>query len=151
MGGTIDRTAICETQPPRNTNTSTGSLGYDVYPAMVHVTTSQLSSTVSSQRLGHSKCDTPSQLFTPDSQPRHGGAILQAAQRHRCNTPSQLISLVLVTATLELLGFEICLQQAISIPRHKVLLVLPLRCLAYRAVDRGAFAISLSPSRQSMQ
>ena len=32
------------------------------------------SSPVSSQRLGHSKCDAPSQLFTPDSQPRHDGS-----------------------------------------------------------------------------
>ena len=47
--------------------------------------TSQLSSPVSSQRLSHNKCDAtsqlgysksdaPSQLFTPDSQPRHGSS-----------------------------------------------------------------------------
>ena len=59
-----------------------------------------------------------------------------------CDAPSQLISLVLLTASLELLGFEIRSQQAISIPKRRVLLVLPLRRLPYRAVDRGAFAIS---------
>ena len=80
-------------------------------------------------------------------------ANLQAARQLwctvTCGAPSQLISLVLLTASLELLGFEIRSRQAISIPKHKVLLVSPLRCLANRAVDRGAFAISLSPSRQA--
>ena len=59
-----------------------------------------------------------------------------------CDAPSQLISLVLLTASLELLGFGIRSRQAISIPKRKVLLVSPLRHLAYRAVDRGASAIS---------
>ena len=40
----------------------------------------------------------------------------------------------LVTASLELLGFEIRSRQAISIPKRKVLLVSPLRRLAYRAL-----------------
>ena len=66
-----------------------------------------------------------------------------------CDAPSQLISLVLLTASLELLGFEIRSRQAISIPKRKMLLVSLLRRLAYRAVDRGAFAVSLSPSRQA--
>ena len=34
-------------------------------------------------------------------------------------------------------------------PLRKVLLVSPLRRLAYRDVDQGAFAISLSPYRQA--
>ena len=58
-----------------------------------------------------------------------------------CDAPSQLI-LVLLTASLELLGFEIHSRQAISIPKRKVLLVSPLRRLAYRTVDRRAFVIS---------
>ena len=75
---------------PRNANVPNGSLGYDVYPADgTRDTTSQLSSPVSSQRLGHSsmqhttqsKCDAPSQLFTPYSQPRHGDSNSSAAQR----------------------------------------------------------------------
>ena len=72
--------------------------------------------------------------------------ILQAAQQLwrtvTCDAPSQLISLVLLTASLELLGFEIRSRQAISITKRNVLLVSPLRRLAYRAVDRRAFAIS---------
>ena len=72
-------------------------------------------------------------------------AILQRLS----GAPSQLIPLVLLTVSLELLGFEIRSRQAISIPKRKVLLVSPLRRLAYRAVDRKAFAISLSPSRQA--
>ena len=59
-----------------------------------------------------------------------------------CDAPSQLISLVLLTASLEQLGFEIRSWQAISIPKRKMLLVSPLRHLAHRAVDRGAFPIS---------
>ena len=93
----------------------------------------------------HSYLQTPSRDMV--------AAILQAAQQLwrtvTCDAPSQLISLVLVTANLELLGFEIRSRQAISILKRKVLLVSPLRRLAYRAVDRGAFAISLSPSRQA--
>ena len=49
--------------------------------------------------------------------------------------------LVLLTASLELLGFEIRSWEAISIPKRKMLLVSPLRRLADWAVDRGAFAI----------
>ena len=128
----------------------TGSLGYDVYPANGTCdATSQLSSPVSSQRLSHSKCDALSQLFTPDSQPRHGGSNSSGSS---AIVTAQLISLVLLTASLELLGFGIRSRQAISIPKRKVLLVSPLRRLPYRAVDRGAFAISryrLSPSRQA--
>ena len=78
MGETIDRAVVRETRArqPLNANVPTGSLGYDVYPWAngTRDATSQLSSPVSSQRLGHSKCDAPSQLFTPDSQPRHGGS-----------------------------------------------------------------------------
>ena len=66
-----------------------------------------------------------------------------------CDALSQVISLVLLTASLELLGFGIRSRQAISIPKRKVLLVSPLRRLPYRAVDRGAFAISFIPSRQA--
>ena len=128
---------------PRDANVRTGSLDYDVYPANgTRDATSQLSSPVSSQRLGHgkssggyttlrcstpphSKCDTPSQLFTPDSQPRHCGSNFQAAQplwrTVTCDLPSQLISLVLVTASLVLLRFEIPSRQAISIPKRKIL------------------------------
>ena len=115
--------------------------------------TSQLSSHVSSHRLSHSKCDAPSQLSTPESQPRHGGSNFQAARQLwrtvTCDALSQLISLVLLTACLDLLGFGIRSRKAISIPKRKVLLLLPLRCLPYRAVDRGAFAISFIPSRQA--
>ena len=78
----------------------------------------------------HSKCDAPSQLFTPDSQPRHGGSNYSggsAIVTHvTCDAPSQLISLVLLTASLEL--------QAISISKRKMLLVSPLRRLAYRVI-----------------
>ena len=59
-----------------------------------------------------------------------------------CDAPSQLISLVLVTASLELLGFEIRSRQAVAIPKRKVLLVSPLRHLAYRAVDPGKSAMA---------
>ena len=52
-----------------------------------------------------------------------------------CDAPSQLIYLVLLTASLELLGFKIRSRQAISIPKRKVLLVSPLRRLPYRAVS----------------
>ena len=91
-----------------------------------HPTHRLCTSPVSSQRLGHSKCD----------------------------TSSQLISLVLLPASLALLGFEIRLRQPISIAKRKVLLVSPLRRLAYRAVDRGAFVISryryLPPRKRAM-
>ena len=64
----MDRAAVRETQHS-NHATQMCSFGYDVYPANgTHDATSQLSSPVSSQRLGHSECDAPSQLFTPDSQ-----------------------------------------------------------------------------------
>ena len=93
VGGTIDRAATCDSaRQPCDANVSNASLGYDVYPANgTRDAKSQLSSPVSSQRLSHgkssggymtlqcstpphSKCDAPSQLFTPDSQPRHGGS-----------------------------------------------------------------------------
>ena len=77
VGGWDNRSSSCtrDSTQPRNANVSTGSLGCDVYPANgTRDATSQLSSPVSSQRLGHSKCDALSQLFTPDSQPRHGGS-----------------------------------------------------------------------------
>ena len=69
-------------------------------------------------------------------------AVLQAAQHLwrtvTCDAPSQLISLILLTASLELLGLEIRSRQTLSIPKRTMLLVSPLRRLAYRAVDRGA-------------
>ena len=135
-----------------------GSLGYDVYPANgTRDAKSQLSSPVSSQRLSHgkssggymtfqcstplhSKCDAPSPLFTPDSQSRHGDSNSSGGSARNCDAPSQLISLVLVTATLALLGTEIPSRQVISIPNRKMLLVSQLRRLAHGAVDRGAFA-----------
>ena len=55
----MDRAAVRETQHS-NHATQMCSFGYDVYPANgTHDATSQL---------GHSECDAPSQLFTPDSQ-----------------------------------------------------------------------------------
>ena len=84
--GTIDRAAVRETQHG-NHATQMCPLAHwatTYIQQTVNVTQRQLSSAVSSQRLGHSKCDAPSQLFTLDSQPRHGGrlaAILQAAQQ----------------------------------------------------------------------
>ena len=152
---------------PRDVNVPNGSLGYDVYPGNgTRDATSQLSSPVSSQRLGHgkgsggymtlqcstpphSRCDAHSQLFTPDSQPRHGDS--------NCDAPSQLISLVLVTARLALLGSEIPSRQAISIPKCKMLLVSPLTRLGGFSASgcwSGSFcdiAISLSFSRQVAQ
>ena len=91
-----------------------------------------------------------------DSQPRHGGSnpsggAQQLWRTVTCDPPSQLISLVLLTGSLELLGFEIRSRQAISIPKRKVLLDSPLRRLAYRALigEHRDIAISLSPSRQA--
>ena len=46
----------------------------NIYSNGTRDATSQLSSPVSSQRLGHSKGDAPSQLFTANTQPRHGGS-----------------------------------------------------------------------------
>ena len=80
VGGTMDRAAVRETQH--------GYHATQMCPMAHWATTSQLSSPVSSQRLGHgkssggymtlqcstpphSKCHAPSQLFAPDSQPRH--------------------------------------------------------------------------------
>ena len=62
--------------------------------------------------------ETRPQLFTPDSQSRHGGSNSSGGSAI-VTQPSQLISLVLLTASLELLGFEIRSRQAISIPKRK--------------------------------
>ena len=93
------------------------------------------------QRLGPSKCDAPSQPFTPDSQPRHGGSNSSGGSAivtrlSNCDAPSQLISLVLLTASLALLRFDIRSRPAISITKRKKLLASPLRRLAHRAVGR---------------
>ena len=116
--------------------------------------TSQLSSPVSSHRLSHAK-SSGGYTTLQCSRPPHSRLTVDTRWQQffrrlaNCDAPSQPISLVLITASLELLGFEIRSRQAISIPKRKMLLVSPLRRFAQRAVDRGAFAISRSPSRQA--
>ena len=84
-----------------------------------------------------------SYLHHADCQPRHGDSNSSGGSAIACDAPWQLIiSLVLVTTRLALLGSEIPSQQPISILKRKMLLVSPLRRLARRAIARGAFAIS---------
>ena len=139
LGGTTDRTAVRETQrhsylyQSRHRDSSMASLWTDfwLFNSARHPT-ANVTHRHSYLHKTHSR-----DMVT---------AILQAAQQLwrtvTCDAPSQLISLVLVTASLALLGSEIPSRQAILIPKRKMLLV-SLGRLAHRA-----FAISLSPSRQ---
>ena len=155
VGGWDNRSSSCtrdSARQPHNANVPTGSLGYDVYPTTVHVTDIFYSYLHQSRHRDSATETRPQQVWrtVTDIYTRLTAETWWQQFFRRlsnCDAPSQLISLV--TASLELLGFEIRSRQAISIPKHKVLLVSPLRCLANRAVDRGAFAISLSPSRQA--
>ena len=126
MGGTLDRPAVREIQH--------GNHATQMCTLAHWATLIGLSSTFSSQRLGPRKCDALSQLFTPDSAETWWQQFFRRLSN--CDAPSQPIFLVLLTASLELLGFKIHSRQAISIPKRKMLLVSPLRCLAYRAVGR---------------
>ena len=148
MGGAIDRAAIRETQHG-NHPTQMCPLAHwatTYIQQMVHVT----------QRHGYLHQSRHRDSATANVTHRHSylhqihsrdmvAAIFQAVQQLwrtvTSDAPSQLISLVLLTASHELLGLGIRSRQAISIPKRKVLLVSPLRRLAYRAIDRGAFAI----------
>ena len=128
---------------PHNANVSTGSLGCDVIQQTVHVTQRHSYLHQSRHRDSATANVTHRHSYLHQTHSRDMvAAILHAAQQLwrtiTCDAPSQLISLVLLTASLKLLGLEIRSRQTISIPKRKVLLVSPLRRLAYRAVDRGA-------------
>ena len=146
----LDRAAVRETQH--------GNHATQMCPYGTRDATSQLFSPVSSQRLGHGKpsggymtlqCQhtTPQQMWcTVTAICTRLTAETSWQQFFRrlsnCDAPSQLISLVLTTASLPLLGSGIRSRQAISIPKRRMLLVSPLRC------DIRDIAISLSSSSQ---
>ena len=138
-----NRSSNCTTQHGNHTTHMCPLAHWDMtyIQQTVHVTQRHSYLHQSRQRLSHSKCDAPSQLFTPDSQPRHGGSNSSGGSAivtrlSNCDAPSQLISLVLLTASLALLRFDIRSRPAISITKRKKLLASPLRRLAHRAVGR---------------
>ena len=161
VGGWDNRSSSCtrdSARELRNANVPTGSLGYDVYPATVHLTLRHSYLHQSRHRDSATANVTHRHSYLHQT---HGRdmvrAILQAAQQLwrnvTCVAPSKLISLVLVTASLELLGFEIRSRQAISIPKRKVLCT----CLATETLSLSScglgsicdIAISLFPYRRA--
>ena len=129
VGGTIDRAALRETQH--------GNHATQMCP-LAHWAATYIQQTVHvTQRHSYLHQSRHRDSATANVMHRHSylhqihsrdmvAAILQAAPQLwrtiTCDTPSQLISLVLLTASLELLGSEIRSRQAFSIPKRKTCL-----------------------------